>query len=105
MEFLNQIIFIAIFSFFSYLIVKRCKTIRRNILLGQKKYIPNSNKNEKLKNVLLLAFGQKKMFKKIIPAILHLFIYLGFILINIEILEIILDGILGTHRIFAPFGS
>jgi len=103
MEFLNQIIFIAIFSFFSYLIVKRCKTIRRNILLGQKKYIPNSNKNEKLKNVLLLAFGQKKMFKKIIPAILHLFIYLGFILINIEILEIILDGILGTHRIFAPF--
>lgn len=102
MEFFNQIIFLSIFSFFSFLIVNRCKTIRRNIFLGQKEYISNDNKNENLKNLILLAFGQKKMFKKIIPAVLHLFIYLGFILINIEILEIILDGILGTHRIFAP---
>jgi len=102
MEFLNQIIFIVIFLFFSYLIVNRCKVIRRNILLGNKKYSSNSNRDEKLKNTLLLAFGQKKMFKKIIPAILHLFIYLGFVLINIEILEIIIDGILGTHRVFAP---
>ena len=52
--------------------------------------------------MLLVAFGQKKMFKNFIPAFFHLLIYLGFILINIEILEIILDGVLGTHRLFAP---
>jgi ferredoxin len=53
--------------------------------------------------VILLAFGQKKMFKNWIPAVFHFFIYIGFVLINIEVLEIILDGILGTHRLFAPF--
>ena len=50
----------------------------------------------------MIALGQKKMFKKLIPALLHLLIYVGFVLINIEVLEIILDGFLGTHRIFAP---
>ena len=47
--------------------------------------------------------GQKKMFKNPLPAVFHFFIYAGFILINIEVLEIILDGILGTHRLFVPF--
>jgi heterodisulfide reductase subunit C len=51
----------------------------------------------------LLAFGQKKMFSKPIVGFFHFLIYIGFVLINIEILEIILDGILGTHRLFAPF--
>ncbi len=54
-------------------------------------------------NVLLVAFGQKKMFKRPIPAILHFFIYAGFLIINLEVLEFIIDGILGTHRVFAPF--
>ena len=53
--------------------------------------------------MLLVAFGQQRMFKKPVAAILHLLIYLGFLVINIEVLEIILDGILGTHRIFAAF--
>ena len=52
---------------------------------------------------MLVAFGQKKMFKKLIPAFLHLLIYLGFIIINLEVLEFVLDGILGTHRLFAPY--
>ena len=99
--YLEQIVFIIIFSFFGFLIFRRSKTIYRNILLGKKEYKSFNNRNEKIKNVLLLAFGQKKMFKKIIPAILHLLIYVGFILINIEVLEIILDGIFGTHRVFA----
>ena len=53
--------------------------------------------------MLLVAFGQQKMFKNLIPALLHLFIYLGFLIINLEVLEFIIDGIAGTHRIFAPF--
>ncbi|MDP4214546.1 MAG: (Fe-S)-binding protein, partial [Bacteroidota bacterium] len=54
------------------------------------------------KNLLLLAFGQKKMFRNPMVAVLHFFIYAGFIIINLEVLEIFLDGIFGTHRLFAP---
>ena len=100
--YLEQIVFIIIFSFFGFLIFRISKTIYRNISLGKKEYKSFNNRSEKIKNVLLLALGQKKMFKKIIPAILHLLIYVGFILINIEVLEIILDGVFGTHRVFAP---
>ena len=99
--YLEQIVFIIIFSFFGFLIFRRSKTIYRNISLGKKEYKSFNNRSEKIKNVLLLALGQKKMFKKIIPAVLHLLIYIGFILINIEVLEIILDGVFGTHRVFA----
>jgi heterodisulfide reductase subunit C len=53
--------------------------------------------------MLLVAFGQRKMFKNVIPAILHLFIYIGFLVINLEVLEFIIDGLAGTHRIFAPY--
>ncbi len=73
------------------------KTIR-NIKLG-KPYDRTDRKNERWKNVLLVAFGQKKMFKRPIPALLHLAVYLGFIIINIEVIEIIIDGVFGTHRV------
>jgi len=53
--------------------------------------------------MLLIALGQKKMFKRMIPAFFHLLIYVGFLIINLEVLEFMIDGILGTHRIFAPF--
>jgi heterodisulfide reductase subunit C len=53
--------------------------------------------------MLLVAFGQQKMFKRFIPAFFHLLIYVGFVVINLEVLEFILDGILGTHRLFAPY--
>ena len=102
MAILAQLLFVTLFCLFSYLLARRIILIRKNILLGRE--IGNvSNKSQRIKNVLLIAFGQKKMFKKFIPAILHLFIYVGFILINIEVLEIILDGILGTHRLLVPF--
>ncbi len=61
------------------------------------------NSSDRWKTMLLVAFGQQKMFKRIIPAILHLFIYVGFVVINLEVLEFILDGLLGTHRLFAPY--
>ena len=53
--------------------------------------------------MFLLAFGQSKMFNKPISAFLHLIVYIGFVIINIELVEIIIDGFLGTHRVFAPF--
>ena len=61
------------------------------------------DKDPRWRRVLLNALGQKKMFKRPIPAMLHFFVYAGFIIINIEIMEIILDGMLGQHRLFAPF--
>lgn len=53
------------------------------------------------KNVLLVAFGQKKMFKRIVPAVLHGFIYVAFLFTQIELIEIIIDGVFGQHRFFA----
>ena len=98
---MTQISFIAILLFMGYLIARRFGQIAKTIHLA--KPVQISNSSERWKRVLLLAFGQKKMFEKPFVGIMHLFIYLGFVLINIEILEIILDGVLGTHRIFAPF--
>ncbi|PJJ75772.1 4Fe-4S dicluster protein [Thermoflavifilum aggregans] len=97
-----QIVFIALLVIAITLFSRQVRKIRRNILLGRDEQI-SGNRWKRWKNVLLLAFGQKKMFRNWIPAILHLFVYLGFIIINLEILEIILDGILGTHRLFLPY--
>ena len=104
MNLFYQLIFILIILIFSFFIRKRILFIKRNILLGEKKHKANTNKKERIKNLILIAFGQKKMFKKFIPAFLHLFLYIGFLIINIEILEILFDGIFGTHRIFALLG-
>lgn len=104
MNLFYQLIFILIILFFIFLIRKRVLYIKRNILLGKKKHEVRTNKKERIKNLILIAFGQKKMFKKFIPAFLHLFLYIGFIIINIEILEILFDGVFGTHRIFAILG-
>ena len=60
------------------------------------------NTSERWRNVLLIAFGQKKMFKRFIPAIFHLFIYVAFLFTQIELIEIFVDGFTGNHRIFAP---
>ncbi|MBM3412749.1 MAG: (Fe-S)-binding protein [Bacteroidetes bacterium] len=83
------------------LVAKRGKTIFNTIKLGRSENI-SGPKIERWKNVLLLAFGQRKMFRKPGVALLHLIVYAGFIIINVEIIEIILDGILGQHRLFAP---
>ena len=102
MHYLQQILFVITLGIASYLIRKRILLIRANINLGK----PNELKDrtsERLKNMLLVALGQKKMFKRIIPAFLHLLIYVGFLVINLEVLELVIDGLLGTHRIFAPF--
>ena len=56
-------------------------------------------------NMIRIAFGQSKMVTKPIAGILHFIVYVGFIIINIELIEIILDGLLGTHRLFAPYAG
>lgn len=104
MQFLPQILFVILITVSIFLFTKRALEIKRNILLGRDENL-NDHKSVRLKNVLLLAFGQKKMFKNPLVAVLHFFVYAGFIIINIEILEIVLDGILGTHRLFLPYTS
>lgn len=98
----QQIAFLITLGIATFIIRKRVLRIRSNIQLG-KKVTATDRKNERWRNVLLIAFGQKKMFKRPIPAILHFFIYAGFLIINLEVLEFVLDGLLGTHRLFALF--
>ncbi len=102
---ISQVIFILLLGATSYLVFVRIKQIASNIRLG-KATDRSDNIGKRIKNVLLVSFGQKKMFKRPLPAILHLFVYLGFLIVNIEILEIVIDGLFGSHRIFAPsFGQ
>ncbi|HOZ51646.1 MAG TPA: (Fe-S)-binding protein [Chitinophagaceae bacterium] len=102
MQIVQQLLFLAISAIAIFLFAKKIKEIRRNILLGKDLEL-NDHSNLRWRNVLLNAFGQKKMFKNPSVAILHFFVYAGFIIINIEILEIILDGLTGHHRMFLPF--
>lgn len=84
-------------GFFAWNVLK----IRQNILIG-KSIDRTDNSGERWKTMLLVAFGQKKMFQRPIPAILHLFIYAAFIITQIELVEIFVDGIFGSHRVFRP---
>ena len=101
MQLVQQILFILLVAFAIFLFTKKSKEIAANINLGHDEDL-NDNKKERWKNVLLLALGQKKMFRYPLVGIMHFVIYAGFVIINIEILEIVLDGIFGTHRMFAP---
>jgi len=101
MNYIQQGLFILISIFAIWFFSKKVREIRRNILLGHDEDF-SDRKGERWNNVILLALGQKKMFKKPMVALLHIFIYVGFIIINVEVLEIFLDGILGTHRLFMP---
>lgn len=80
---------------------KQFLKIRRNILLGKDADIEPGRAGERWKNVILIAFGQKKMFKRWIPAVFHLFIYVAFLFTQIELIEIIIDGLFSQHRFFA----
>jgi len=95
------LIVIAAISLFTWNVRK----IIRNINLG----LPvnrSDRKPERWKTMLRVAFGQTKMFARPVPAIMHFLIYAGFLIINIEVLEIIIDGLFGTHRIFStPLGG
>ena len=105
MQIAQQILFILLSIVSVWLFARKVKEISRNIRLGRDEDL-SDQPGRRWKNVLLIAFGQKKMFRKPLVALLHFFVYAGFIIINIEVLEIVLDGILGTHRLFAaPLGG
>lgn len=101
MSILPQIIFVLILGVAGYILYKRISFLRRNIFLGKGEK-RNDQSDQRLKTMLLVAFGQKKMFKNFIPAFLHLLIYVAFVIINLEVLEFIIDGLSGSHRIFVP---
>ncbi len=102
MAVLQQVIFLITLITAGFFIRRRVLRIRANIQLG-KKQESTGDSSVRLQNMLLIAFGQQKMFKKLIPATLHFFIYVGFLVINLEVLEFVIDGLAGTHRIFAPY--
>jgi ferredoxin len=104
MSYIPQIIFIVIVAFSVWFFTKKIRQIRRNILLGKDVALID-RPGERWKNMVLFALGQKKMFRNPLVAVMHFFIYAGFIIINIEVLEIMLDGIFGTHRLFAGYGG
>lgn len=97
---LFAIILIAGIGFFA----KNVKRLSRNIKLGKDVDV-SDNSSLRWKNMAKIALGQTKMVVRPIAGFLHVIVYLGFIIINIEVLEIIIDGLLGTHRIFAPLGK
>ena len=95
---LFAIILIVGIGFFA----KNVKKLKRNINLGQD-VNRKDNPSARWKNMAMIALGQSKMVKKPIAGFLHVIVYVGFVIINIEVLEIIIDGIFGTHRIFSGF--
>lgn len=97
----QQLCFIGLLIGAGLLIAKRVGFIARNIRMGRAED-RSGHPSERLKNMVLLAFGQKKMFDRPFVGAMHLLIYGGFLIVNIEVLEIVLDGILGTHRLFSP---
>ncbi|WP_423735761.1 4Fe-4S dicluster domain-containing protein [Chitinophaga caseinilytica] len=101
MQIVSQLLFFAALAAAVFFFSRRAAGIRRNILLGRDIDLTDQP-GRRWNNLLLLAFGQKKMFRNPLVAVLHFFVYAGFVIINLEILEIMIDGLAGTHRIFAP---
>lgn len=102
MQIVSQLLFLAALAAAVYFFSRRAAGIRRSIMLGRDTEL-SDQPARRWNNLLLLAFGQKKMFRNPLVAVLHFFVYAGFVIINLEILEIMIDGMAGTHRIFAPF--
>ena len=101
-DYLPNIVFAIGLGAAIYFFTGNVKKIMRNIRLG-KTVDRNDQKAERWKNMARIALGQSKMVRRPIAGFLHVIVYVGFVLINIELLEIVVDGLLGTHRVFAPF--
>lgn len=99
---IQQICFALVLAVAILLIRKRIIRISSNIRLGRR-VAEGRNFRAQMMNMVLVALGQKKMFERPVPALLHFLIYAGFLIINIEVLEFIVDGLAGTHRAFLPY--
>ena len=104
MQYLPNILFFLLLVAGVGYFTKNIRTVIRNIKLGIPVAI-NDHKKERYGNVARIALGQSKLLKRPISGALHAIVYVGFIIINIEVLEIIIDGLLGTHRVFAFLGG
>ncbi|MFI1743769.1 4Fe-4S dicluster domain-containing protein [Thalassobellus sediminis] len=98
MEYIPNIIFAVLLILGIGYFTKNVKTLIRNIKLGQDVDV-SDNKSQRWKNMAMIALGQSKMVRRPVSGFLHVIVYVGFIIINIEVLEIIIDGLFGTHRI------
>jgi len=104
MNLIPNIVFVVLLCIGGGFFIYNCKKLIRNIRLGKPINVQD-NKKQRLKNMLRIALGQRKMTVRPVAAILHIIVYVGFFIINIELLEIVIDGIVGTHRIFAVLGT
>ncbi len=104
MNYLPNILFAILLISGIGFFIKNISLLRRNINLGKELDV-SDNKGVRFRNMARIALGQSKMVVRPIAGFLHVIVYVGFIIINIEVLEIIIDGLLGTHRIFAALGS
>ena len=101
MQYIPNILFaLALFAGIGYF-VRNVRKLSRNIKLG-KDVDRTDRKSERWKNMFMIALGQSKMVKRPLSGFLHIIVYVGFLIINVEVLEIVLDGLLGTHRLFQP---
>lgn len=104
MNYIDNILFVILlaagFGYFAF----NVKKLIRNIKLGRDAN-RNDNPGERWANMAMIALGQSKMVKRPVSGALHIIVYVGFVIINIELLEIIIDGIFGTHRIFSFLGG
>ena len=104
MSYLDNILFAIVlglgFGYFYLNIKKLVRNINLGIAVDRK-----DNAKARWKNMVMIALGQSKMVKRPVAGLLHIIVYVGFVIINIELLEIIIDGLFGTHRIFAFLGS
>lgn len=104
MEFIPNIIFALFLIATIVVFIKRIKTIRRNILLG-KELDRSDRSSDRWSKMFKVAIGQSKMVKRPVSGALHIVVYLGFIIINIEVVEILIDGLFGTHRVLSFMGG
>lgn len=103
MTFLPNIIFGLLLAAGIGFFVRNIQKLKRNIKLGVDKPVVGSRK-QRWVNMTRIALGQSKMVRRPISGLLHIIVYIGFVIINIEVLEIVIDGLFGTHRIFSSIG-
>ncbi|MDR9400436.1 MAG: (Fe-S)-binding protein [Psychroflexus sp.] len=103
LKYLPQLLFIIALTYAIYFFSRNIKRFQRNIKLGKDEN-RNDRKKERLNKMMRVALGQSKMVVRPIAGALHVVVYIGFVIINIEVLEIIIDGVLGTHRVFSFIG-
>lgn len=101
---ISNIVFILLFAVANVLFIRQARKIIRNIKMGKSEN-RSDNPGKRWKTMARVALGQGKMVTRPVAGILHILVYVGFVIINIEVVEIIIDGILGTHRVLSFMGG